>query len=293
MAPKINSFHEKLEGKQEFSFELSYLNEIKPYFHIAGLTLRSQLAYRSEFLGVILSNLVFVGLQYYIWKSIFGADSARTQLHNFSLGDITTYIVLGWTVNSLISSAVDSGINAMLRNGRIALELLKPLDFQTSLLAKSIGISFYRLFFITPTLLLGGYLFFGFQAPESVPFFLYFIVSVCLSFVTLAFLNFIVGLLAFYLHSIDGIITAKQVLLQIFSGLLIPMTFFPLWLQRILDLLPFKNILYVPLSVYLGKIHGTELAISILHQIIWCVALCLIGRFLLDHACRKLSVEGG
>ena len=85
-----------------------------------------------------------------------------------------------------------------------------------------------------------------------------FLVATIFGFLILALINFLVGLLAFSFQSIDGISRAKQNFIQLASGLMLPLAFFPDWLRNILEYLPFKMITDVPLRCYLGKINPTE-----------------------------------
>ena len=72
----------------------------------------------------------------------------------------------------------------------------------------------------------------------------------------MAAINFAVGTFALRLQSILGLLRAKFFLLELFSGLLLPISFFPQVFQKILSVLPFEYISYVPMLIYLGKLHG-------------------------------------
>ena len=86
-----------------------------------------------------------------------------------------------------------------------------------------------------------------------------------MSFLIVAAINFAVGTFALRLQSILGLMRAKFFLLELFSGLLLPMTFFPHIVQKILAVMPFEYISYVPMLIYLGKLNGGGLARAIAH----------------------------
>ncbi len=96
------------------------------------------------------------------------------------------------------------------------------------------------------------------------------------------------GTFALRLQSILGLLRAKFFLLELFSGLLLPMTFFPHIVQKILDLLPFQYISYVPMLIYLGKLHGAGLARAIAIQVFWVAVLMAIGDGLWRWSTRKV-----
>jgi len=58
-------------------------------------------------------------------------------------------------------------------------------------------------------------------------------------------------------------------------------------------LLPFQGMLYLPSSVFLGKLAGPDLAWALGQQLLRSLALMALGRGLLGLATRRLVVQGG
>jgi hypothetical protein len=81
--------------------------------------------------------------------------------------------------------------------------------------------------------------------------------------------------------------------LAFFSGMTLPLAFFPSWLESFARVLPFASIIQVPIDVYLGKHTGANLAAVLAVQAAWAVALLTIGRIALARGTRKLVVQGG
>jgi ABC-2 type transport system permease protein len=71
------------------------------------------------------------------------------------------------------------------------------------------------------------------------------------------------------------------------------MTFFPQIFQKILSVMPFEYISYVPMLIYLGKLNGGGLARAIGIQIFWVVILMVIGDGLWRWSTRKVIIQGG
>ena len=114
-----------------------------------------------------------------------------------------------------------------------------------------------------------------------------------MSFLLVAAINFAVGTFALRLQSILGLMRAKFFLLELFSGLLLPITFFPHIVQSILALMPFEYISYIPMLIYLGKLEGLSLARAIAIQAVWVVVLFAIGDGLWRWSTRKVTIQGG
>ena len=84
-----------------------------------------------------------------------------------------------------------------------------------------------------------------------------------------------------------------MVLADILSGLTIPIPFFPLFLQKISNILPFRYISDLPFRVFVGNIGIKEGLISIVFQIIWIIILVLLGKIIMKKALRKAVIQGG
>ena len=68
---------------------------------------------------------------------------------------------------------------------------------------------------------------------------------------------------------------------------------FPDWMQQLIAVLPFRGLMDTPSRIYLGVISGLPAVLAILHQIVWIVALVLLGRLVLARGLRRLVVQGG
>jgi ABC-2 type transport system permease protein len=266
------------------------LKRYLPFIRNAFLTM---LAYRLRYFTGIITYFVFVSVHYFIWQACFHGKAPGESINGFTFEEMITYIVLGWISRSLYFSDIDEEIDDLVRTGQITNYLLRPVNFQLLLLSQAFGSSLFRASFFTLPLSVFLLLVFPILPPASVSALLYFLFSTFISFLILAELNFIIGLLAFSLKSIQGIIRAKYFLIQLFSGLLLPLSFFPEIIRRISMLLPFQTITYIPLRFYLGKVSTAELPGVIMHQTLWAISLFLIGKLMWHRAMERLTVQGG
>jgi len=173
------------------------------------------------------------------------------------------------------------------------MDLIKPVSVQWMWISRAIGESAFRLGLLTlPTAVVVA-LVFPVQGPASRENFLLFLVAVLGSFFLMAAINFMIGTCAIPLKSILALIRAKYWLIELLSGLLIPMSFFPDRVQKVLAWLPFEHIAYTPLQIYLGKLdRGTALrALGI--QWLWVIALLWLAHVWWERASRKITIHGG
>ena len=108
--------------------------------------------YRFGFVFTVLGNIVYMGVSYYLWRSIYA--SAET-LHGLTFNETFLYVALGSAVFILLKTYADWYISYEIREGIIAIYLTKPLDFQLYALFTSLGSTLMNLTAITvPTVLL-------------------------------------------------------------------------------------------------------------------------------------------
>jgi ABC-2 type transport system permease protein len=124
--------------------------------------------------------------------------------------------------------------------------------------------------------------------------------SVVLFLVSLAFavvvsfgFRFLYNSAAFWLVDIRGVVTLSITVSIFFSGMLLPLSFFPSWLRTVAQALPFASALQTPIDVWLGKYDGVSLFGVLALQVFWALVLLGLGRLALRAGARKLVVQGG
>jgi ABC-2 type transport system permease protein len=211
----------------------------------------------------------------------------------FSLSEMITYVAVGWAIRSFYFNDIDRDLAAQVQEGRLAMNLIRPVDFQTVMVADAAGQSAFRALMFTLPISVVLALLFPLRAPASALAGAMFLVSALLAFVLVAAINFLVGLIAIRTKSILGILRAKYFVLELLSGLLIPTTLFPEPLRSALMLSPFPHINYTPAALYLGKAQGAESWRLLSMQAAWAVALVLLGRAMWNSSRRRVTIQGG
>jgi ABC-2 type transport system permease protein len=263
---------------------------LRLYWAFARVGFVNTLAYRLRYFTGIVTYFIYVSVYYFIWKAIY-AHSAS--IEGFDFAHLLTYIGVGWIIRSFYFNNIDQEIAYQVMEGRLAMDLIKPVNIQLMYVARAAGESVFRLALLTVPTAVVLFLVYPLRLPASFAHAGAFLVSVILSFLIVAAINFAVGTFALRLQSILGLLRAKFFLLELFSGLLLPMTFFPHVVQKILDLLPFQYISYVPMLIYLGKLSGGGLARAIAIQILWVAVLLALGDGLWRWSTRKVIIQGG
>jgi len=235
------------------------------------------------------TNSVFGFMQAYVLIALF---QHRTNVGGYDVGDAVTYV---WLAQALLMTVYVFGWDELalrIRDGSIATDLSRPLNPQRYWLAFDLGRApFHFIFRGIPPFVIGAFVFnLHYPTPALAAAFVF---SVFLAVVVSLGFRFLYNLPAFWLLDLRGVLILVIAVNLFFSGMIVPIAFFPHWLGHVAQVLPFAAILQTPIDVWLGKHHGWELAGVLALQAGWAVVLLALGRLGLRAATRKLVVQGG
>jgi ABC-2 type transport system permease protein len=260
------------------------------YAEYGRIGFMNTLAYRLRYYTGVLSYMINIAVYYFIWKAIF---SNSDNVQGYDLSDMVTYVAVGWIARSFYFNNIDREIAALVTEGRIATELIKPIHYQLRHIAQAAGESCFRLILFTLPITVAALMLFPMKLPTHGLDFAFFFISALLAFLIFAEVNFMVGLCALGMKSILALIRAKYFLIELLSGLLIPITYIPAGLQKISSALPFQHISFTPLQIYLGKLRGWDMAEALGMQVGWVIGLFILGDYFWSLATRRITIQGG
>jgi ABC-2 type transport system permease protein len=282
---------------QALALERPYFRAaLAPYLEFIRVGFVNILAFRLRYYTGILTYLINVTVYYFIWTAVFaqsGITPGQTQIAGYNLAQILTYVSVGWILRSFYWNTIDQEMAYEVIEGKIAMDLIKPVSVQGMWLMRSMGESAFRLILLTAPTAFAIWLLFPVLPPASVAHFALFFAAAVGSFCLMGAINFMIGTCAIPLKSILALIRAKYWLIEILSGLLIPLSFFPRPLQLVSSWLPFEHIAYTPLQIYLGKLPIRQAAILLAIQWAWVAILLWLGHLWWRRATRKITIHGG
>lgn len=266
---------------------------VGPYLAFARASFLNLLAYRARYFVGILTYFFNVTVWYYIWRALFDQAPPGARLGGFAFGEMLTYVATGWALRSFYFNEVDREIASQVQEGRLAMALVKPVDFQAMTLSQALGESAFRALLFAAPIALVLFLVYPIALPASPGAGLLFALSGVLSALLVGAINFCVGLVAIRTKSILGFLRAKYLVLELLSGLLIPPTLFPEAVQPLLAWLPFPHLNYTPGRIYLGLVSGADALRALATQAAWVVLILLLGRYLWNRTKRFVELQGG
>jgi ABC-2 type transport system permease protein len=258
-----------------------------PFARIGFLNM---LAFRARYYVGVLTYLFNVAVYYFIWRAVF--RSGHTVM-GLTLDDMITYVAVGWAIRSFYFNEIDRDLGTQVQEGKLAMNLIRPVDFQMVMVADAAGQSAFRAILFTVPISVVLALIFPLKPPVSVGAGLLFVFSAAMAFFLVAGLNFLVGLVAIRSKSILGLLRAKYLVVELLSGLLIPTTLFPEPLRSILLASPFPHINFTPAAIYLGKATGLEAAKLLALQAGWTLVLLALGQWAWRRSRERITIQGG
>ena len=261
-----------------------------PYFGFSRVGFVNILAFRMRYFTGIVTYALNVTIYYFVWSAVFRSGQS---IAGYNLAQMITYISVGWIIRSFYTNTIDQEMAYEMIEGSIAMNLIKPVSVQWMWICRAIGESAFRLALLTlPTAILVSFIF-HMQRPASRADFLLFLLAVLGSFFLMGAINFMIGTCAIPLKSILSLIRAKFWLIELLSGLLIPMSYFPDKVRTVLAWLPFEHIAYTPLQIYLGKLDRPDAIRALATQWAWVFALLVLGDLWWARASRRITIQGG
>jgi ABC-2 type transport system permease protein len=207
--------------------------------------------------------------------------------------EVVTYVWLGQATLGLLLFGIDNDVRAMIRNGTVAYELLRPLDLYSLWYWRAVANrAAPTLLRAVPMLVLAA-LFFGMALPPSPAAAAAWVTTTLGALLLAAALYTLSTITLLWTVSGEGVMRLMPAVIYVFSGMLVPLPLFPPWAQRVLDFLPFRGLADVPFRLYMGDLPAAAALPLFGHQLAWTAALVLTGRWLLSLGTRRLVVQGG
>ncbi|MBM4761799.1 daunorubicin ABC transporter permease [Bacillus sp. B15-48] len=260
------------------------------YFEMIRIRFLMMLAYRTNYYSGILIYSINIGAYYFLWAAIYGSNE---EIQGLSVLQMTTYVAVAWMARAFYFNNIDREIAAEIQDGKVAIEMIRPYNYLGMKTMQALGEGLFRLlFFSVPGMIIVSFIF-PISFSSSLTTWMFFLLSLVFSFIVNTQINLLTGLMTFFLFNNTGLIRAKRVVIDLFSGLLLPISFYPLWAQTIMAYFPFQAISYIPSMIFTEGFVGQEIYHAVFLQVFWVLILLIPIKLLWLLAKKHLIVQGG
>jgi ABC-2 type transport system permease protein len=260
------------------------------YLELARRSFQQQLSYRGATLAGIFTNGIFGVMIASIYLAFYHSQTGAQAVEGWSRDQTVTLV---WINQSLLMTVYMWGwweVSRNIQSGAIVSELLKPYDYFSYWLYRDLGRALAHFFIRGVPTFVVGLITFDLLAPVSVAAAIGFMLSVVLAVTASFCLRFLCNLAGFWVIDYRGLSLMYAAIINLLSGMLIPLAFLPGPVRTIANLLPFRAVIMIPNEIYLGQ---TPIWQGLGLQLFWIGVLVLACRYVLSIGERQLVVQGG
>lgn len=228
---------------------------------VALVTFKEWSAYRTHSMVSIFVGPVYFIVQYFIWTAAY---SGKSELNGMELSQMIAYFGASTLIGYLTMDFADWNLQMLIQTGKFLTFAMRPIHHRFFAFSQKVGHRTLGLLFeFIPCYLIFTFLFRIEMIPKHIG---WTILSIALAFLMNFYVHYILGMTAFWFVQSSGIRRVFDLLSGVFSGIFIPLVFFPQAVQKLLFFLPFPYISYVPAMVFTGSFHlaGIEMSIPMI-----------------------------
>jgi ABC-2 type transport system permease protein len=267
---------------------LSLRNTLRAFPTLLRVGFSDAVAYRAEMLVWVLATtmpLVMLAL----WSTV----AREAPVGRYGQAEFTAYFLATFIVRQLTGCWIFYDMNLAIRNGTLAMRLLRPVHPLWAYAAESVAGVPLRILVSLPVAVIALFVV-GARGVTHDPFlWALWGVAVAGSWLITLLVNLIVGCAAFFLESSLKVMDTWLVFFFILSGYIVPVDLFPPTLRAVVGWLPFRFLIGFPVEVMTGA-HDRASALELLGGQ-WCwVAIGLAATALMWRAgLRRFAAYGG
>lgn len=235
---------------------------------------------------LVIATAVPFFIQFAIWRFVYQGVSAES-LPQYSLEETYLYYVAVLALNRL-NNAYDliSRVSAHVHEGQLECIFIKPVSYFNYNLFVFVGES---ILYYVPILLIAAFVIMSGGSRVGVSGF------IILSLINLFFcflLGFLMSLSTFWLTRPDMTLSFQVVMASVMGGTLLPLSYWPAYLEPLMRFNPFRLIISGPAEFLLRP--GSDLLVELLVlYVVWFLIMLAACKVMFKFACERYSGAGG
>jgi len=270
--------------------EMKMSHEMVKYRRYLTIGYQSRMEHRfsvfcsiAVFMFPLVAKIVF-------WKAVYaGGDGS---IADFDMSDMILYLlVFQFVFEFTWAYPGTQQVRPAIISGGLTSFLLRPANYILTVFIRDTGNMFPRW-----TSTIGIFVFFlivfwnDIHLPSEGWIYPAGVVSTALCYLLTFFYSFLLGLFAFWTESDIPFLDHIR---RFFSGWIVPLAFFPGWVKKLADILPYKYMIYFPTTILMGKVSFGEFVIGTVLQLVWIAFFLLVIQFVWQRGIGRYNAYGG
>jgi len=258
------------------------------YWAVFKTQLLNNFAYAGDWASGSMAIVLFMWIFAQLWRVTYSAVGTK-QIAGLTQHDTLWYLLLAEVI-MLSKPRLSRTIAQQVRDGSVAYLLNKPYNFLLYQCSVGLGDSVLRL--VANALAGGAIVWLLIGPPPNPQGWPLVFVAVVLAWLIDFCLATMIGLAAFVTEEVRAFEWIYQKILFILGGLLIPLDFYPPWLQTIAKATPFAYMLYGPARLFVEP-SLLRFGEVVLGQVVWLAVLATLLTLFYQRGMTKLAINGG
>ncbi|MGB8645859.1 MAG: ABC-2 family transporter protein [Anaerolineae bacterium] len=211
---------------------------------------------------------------------------------NYTASDFVAYYLLGLYVREMTTVWVAYDLDNDIRHGDLSVKLLHPLNPIHEYIAFNLSDKLMRVIVLTPLVVLAALLVPGVNYVLTPLNILLFLVALAMAWFLRYMIQYVMGLLAFWISQALTLIDIQWMLFLLFGGTVAPIDLLPHPLDAIARFLPFRFMLSFPVELLQGRLSMTDLGIGFAVGLGWVLVFYLLYLFVWRKGLKQFSAFG-
>ncbi len=244
------------------------------YLEVTKIYMKTQLVWRADVIFNMIFTITKILFAWLLWGMVY---QSKEMVGQFSFHTMLSYYIISSFLSQLeMSEGISSEIHDRIRNGTFSKYMVIPVGIQKYFMAMELGIVLFYIAFDFIAAVIWIFVFqIHFVFTSDV------LLALCagsmaiLGMVFMVQLNYFLGLLTLKYQGISTFLMIKSNLMALVTGSIVPLALFPEVIVKIMRLLPFYYVIYLPAMLFTGMCRG-EAIIGIVVIVCWCLMMQLV-----------------
>ncbi len=260
---------------------------MRTLFEFIKAGFKQRIIYRTSTLWGLVASTLVLFLQIRLWQVLLSTAAVQD---GRTLTDMVAFLVINAMLASLTRCDAAGTLASLIGDGSISCSLTRPISLKKQVVCEQVGVNLHFLLFTVLLPAAAAIAIYGITLPNAWNGLL-FVVSAVLGAVVMFEIQYILGMVAFFLTTVWFASFYVSGFMTLFGATAIPLWYYPDWLANLCYCLPFRYITYEPILIFLEDAPNPLQTIGI--QLLWIGALVLLERLVWRRAERRLVVQGG
>lgn len=267
---------------------MSVRNTVRALPTLFKVSFAEAVAYRAEMLVWVLSTTMPL-VMYFLWSAV----AKEAPVGNFGQAEFLAYFLAAFIVRQLTGTWAAWQMNFEIRQGTLSMKLLRPVHVLLTYATENLAVLPMRVAVAVPAAAAMLFLVGTRYLPHSLQGWLMFGLSMLGGWLVAFLINISIGTLALFMKSSLKVMDAYLAVSFVFSGYLIPVELFPRALRAVVNFLPFRFTIGLPVELLTSR-HSPEEAVTLLlRQWAWVFVLLVTAQTLWRKGLRRFEAYGG